>query len=191
MVRVFGCRAYLHDTNYKKQFVQRATPLIHVGISEDSHGWLLWEHGTKNVQRGASVIFHEDDLPSQTPDAKAIEAIVSSIQVKGLGDFSQLREFDLQDVCISSLSATASFMSDAPDTYSQALASTHWTEWLDACDVEIGMMIKLGVWFEVPTHEADELLNCSWVFALKRSQEGDNMKGGRSLSKTDFQNGKT
>jgi hypothetical protein len=116
MLQVFGCRAYLHDANYKKQFVQRETPLIHVGVSEESHGWLLWETVTKNIQRGASVIFHEDDFPSEASDVKSVEAIISSIQVKGLGDFSQLREFGVQDACISSISAVSSFMSDAPDT---------------------------------------------------------------------------
>ena len=41
MVRVFGCRAYLHNINYSKQFVPQSTPLIYVGILDESHGWLL------------------------------------------------------------------------------------------------------------------------------------------------------
>jgi hypothetical protein len=116
MVRVFGCWAYLHDANYKKQFVARATPMIHVGISKDSHGWLLWEVGSKNVQRGASVIFHEDNLPLQTLDAKSFEAMVNSIQVRGLGNFVQLKEFVVQDAFISSISSVSSYMSNAKDT---------------------------------------------------------------------------
>jgi hypothetical protein len=174
MVCVFGCQAYLHGPNYKKQFVSRATPLIHVGVSEESHGWLLWESGTKNVQRGASVVFHEDNLTLQALDVKSVEAIMNSIQVQGLGDFTQLKEFNIQDAFISSTSSVSFLMSDAPDTYHQAIASEHSSEWLKACDVEIGMMVKLGVCFEVPCREeADEILNCQWVFALKRSQEGE------------------
>jgi hypothetical protein len=43
MVCVFGCRDYLHDINYKKQFIPRSASMIHVGISDESHGWLLWD----------------------------------------------------------------------------------------------------------------------------------------------------
>jgi hypothetical protein len=53
------------------------------------------------------------------------------------------------------------------------MASPHRAEWLKACNTEIGMMIKLGVWFEVNKEEANEILNCRWVFALKQSQEED------------------
>jgi hypothetical protein len=168
MIRVFGCRAYLHDT----KFVSWASPMIHFGILDDSHGWLLWTPGGKQVQRGASVIFHEDDFPSKEGDVKLMDVVLNSIQISGLGDFSQLREFDLQDALILSISFVLSFASDATETYSQAVASDHSSEWLEACNVKVGMMNQLEVWFEVPRMDANEVLNCRWVFAVKRSQEG-------------------
>jgi hypothetical protein len=131
-----------------------------VGVSKESHGWLLWESGTKNVQQGALVVFHKDNLPLQALDVNSVEAIVNSIQVQGLGDFTQLKEFDIQDLFISSKSSILSLISNAPETYHQAITSENSSEWLEACYIEIGMMIKLGVWFEVPREEADEILNC-------------------------------
>lgn len=40
-------------------------------------------------------------------------------------------------------------------------------------DEEITMIIHLHVWEEVPESENLEILNCCWVFSLKRNQEGD------------------
>jgi hypothetical protein len=45
-------------------------------------------------------------------------------------------------------------------------------EWLKACEEEINMMVSLQVWEEVPLTDELEILNCLWVFALKRNQEG-------------------
>jgi hypothetical protein len=124
MVRVFGCRAYLHDINYPKQFVPRSSPLIHVGILDESHGWNLWNPVTKKLERGASVIFHEDDLPSQVTNSGPLNAILNSLKVDQLGDFRGLEELDLQDACLDSAVSVSPFSSDAPNTYSQAINST-------------------------------------------------------------------
>ncbi|KAI7962876.1 hypothetical protein MJO28_000970 [Puccinia striiformis f. sp. tritici] len=176
MVRVFGCRAYMHDLNYPKQFVPRATPMIHVGISDVSHGWLLWNPTTNKLERSASVRFHEDDLPSQLKDPASLKSVLSSIHVSTLGDFSQIKEFEIQDACLSSAMSLSPFMSDAPNTYQQALRSELRLEWMKACDAEIEMMISLHVWEEVPFSDDMEILNCRWVFALKRDQEGEIVK---------------
>ncbi|KAI7936927.1 hypothetical protein MJO28_015826 [Puccinia striiformis f. sp. tritici] len=176
MVRIFGCRAYMHDLNYPKQFVTRSTPLIHVGISEVSHGWILWDPVTNKLERSASVRFHEDDLPSPVPGVKSLEAVLSSIQVSMLGDFTQIKEFEVQDACLSSAVSLSPFLSDAPNTYHQAVRSELKVEWMAACDAEIEMMVNLRVWEEVPFSDDLEILNCRWVFALKRDQEGEIVK---------------
>jgi hypothetical protein len=172
MVKVFGCRAYLHNIKYPKQFVPRSSALIHVGISDTSHGWLLWNPNSKKLEVGASVIFHEDDLPSQMTNSGTLNAVLNSIQAYTLGDFSQIKELEIQDACVSSAVALSPFLSDAPNTYHQALKSDFHVEWMAACDAEIDMMVQLRVWEEVPFSEDLEILNCRWVFALKRSQEG-------------------
>lgn len=61
IVRVLiGCCVYLHNNRYLKQFVPRSLPLIHVGISNNLHGWLRWNPVSKKIEVGASVIFHKD-----------------------------------------------------------------------------------------------------------------------------------
>jgi hypothetical protein len=67
-------------------------------------------------------------------------------------------------------------MSNAPNTYHQALASPDSSNWLSACEAEISMMLQLHVWDEVPHMPDQEILTCRWVFALKRNQEGGVVK---------------
>ena len=101
-----------------------------------------------------------------------MEAVPSKIQGQVLGNFTQLKEFEIQDALISSVSSEAVLMSDAPKTYSQALELDHQSDLLAACNTEVGMMLELDVWQEVQQDKVDKILNCCWVFALKRSQEG-------------------
>jgi hypothetical protein len=176
MIRVFGCWAYLHNIKYPKQFFPRSLAVVHVGVSDTAHGWILWNQEKNCLECGASVIFHEDDLPCTLTDSDALGPVLSSIHHCQLGDFSLLQEFAIQDACLESVSALLPFMSDAPKTYHQALWSEQKADWLNACDVKIGMMLQLGVWEEVPAVVATEVLMCRWVFALKRDQEGKIVK---------------
>jgi hypothetical protein len=93
--------------------------------------------------------------------------------VDTLGDFQSIEELALQDACLDSAMSVLPFSSDAPSTYCQAVNSTFCAEWSAAIDAEIGMMVQLEVWEEVPESDGQDILTCRWVFALKRDQEGD------------------
>jgi hypothetical protein len=185
MIRTFGCRAYLHDIEHDKKIRPRSTALIHIGIAETSNGWLLWDPCTNKVVRGASVIFHEHDLPSQLTtstslnpllnsiEVSGLEAVIDSIQLTGLGDFSLFEQFHLQDAALDSISSLANIISDAPNSFWEAMASHLADCWKEACEVELGMMADLHVWDIVQRTLDMEILGCRWVFAVKRSQTGD------------------
>ncbi|KAI7945710.1 hypothetical protein MJO29_012098 [Puccinia striiformis f. sp. tritici] len=185
MLRVFGCRAYVHDIEHTKQIKPRASAAIHIGISEVSNGWLLWDPTTNKVVRGASVVFHEHELPSQLTTSTSLnvgldsiqiselEAIVDAIQPAGLGDFSLFEEFNLQDIALDSVTSVANILSDAPNSYREAMASELSEKWRLACKIELGMMDELSVWEVVAYSDDMELLGSRWVFAIKRSQDGD------------------
>ncbi|MBW0479618.1 hypothetical protein O181_019333 [Austropuccinia psidii MF-1] len=38
-LRVFGCRAYVHNLNHRKDLLAKSRELIHIGIAENSQGW--------------------------------------------------------------------------------------------------------------------------------------------------------
>ncbi|KAI7965816.1 hypothetical protein MJO29_001564 [Puccinia striiformis f. sp. tritici] len=185
MLRVFGCRAYAHDIEHTKQIKARAAAVIHVGISEVSNGWLLWDPSTNKVTRGSSVVFHEHELPSQLTTSTSLnvnldsiqisglEAIVDAIQPAGLGDFTLFEEFNLQDIALDSVTSVANILSDAPNSYREAMAGVFSEKWRLACKVELGMMEELSVWEVVPYQDGMPILGSRWVFAIKRSQDGD------------------
>jgi hypothetical protein len=75
------------------------------------------------IECGASVIFHEYKLPCQCQDALELTVILNSIQVEQLGDFSMIKEFEIQDACLDLAVSVAPFLLDAPDTYNQAIHS--------------------------------------------------------------------
>jgi hypothetical protein len=128
---------------------------------------------SKKLERGAPVIFHKDDLTSQLTNSGSVNAVLNSIRVDQLGDFQQIQELELQDACLDSAVSVLPFSSDAPSTHKQALESNYCVEWSATIDAEIGMMLKLEVWEEVPEAEGQDILTCWWVFALKRDQLGD------------------
>jgi hypothetical protein len=102
--------------------------------------------------------------------------VLRSIRVYQLGDFSHLADFNMQDACLESVSTLSPYMSDAPETYHQALRSNQIPDWMDVCRAEIDMMLQLNVWEEVPFLAKLEVLTGQWVFALKRNQEGKIVK---------------
>jgi hypothetical protein len=176
MVRFFGFHAYFHNINYPKQFVARAKSMVHVGISDVCHGWVLWDPVLNKLKCGASVVFDESVLPQTASDSNVLDAAISSLRLTQLGDFSHIRDLEIQDACLNLVSALSPFMSDAPNTYHQDAKSADRTHWMDTCQAEIGMMIQLHVWDEVPQSANTEILTCCWVFSLKRNQEGTIVK---------------
>jgi hypothetical protein len=185
MIRSFGCQAYLHDIKHNKKIKPRSTALIHIGVSDTSNRWLLWDPCTNKVVRGASVIFHEHDFPSQLTTSTSLnpllnsvyisglEAVIDSIQLTGLGDFTLFNQFQLQDAALNLITSMSNIISDAPNSYKEAMASELASRWEEACQVELGMMEDLQVWDIAAKNSNMEILGCRWVFAIKRSQTGE------------------
>ena len=90
MVCVFGCRAFFHNITYPKQFVACASPMVHVGVSDVAHGWLLWDPETNSLKKGASVASREDILPYVLTAVSSLGPVLSSIWMHHLGDFSHI-----------------------------------------------------------------------------------------------------
>lgn len=106
------------------------------------------------------MIFNEDDLPSNLTTSSSLNAILDSLQVHDLGDFSLLKEFEVQDAFVSSISAVAHHFSDAPASYDKARARDDWPSWDAANRLELQMMEDLGVWDIVPFRPGMEVLGC-------------------------------
>ncbi|MBW0508390.1 hypothetical protein O181_048105 [Austropuccinia psidii MF-1] len=42
-LRVFGCKAYVHNINHRKNLTLKSRQLVHLGIAENSQGWVFWD----------------------------------------------------------------------------------------------------------------------------------------------------
>ncbi|MBW0548615.1 hypothetical protein O181_088330 [Austropuccinia psidii MF-1] len=80
MLRVFGTKLFIYNHNFKKNFMPRATVGFHLGVSEDSKGWLFWVPGKNTIIKSASVSFDESTLY----DGMVNASDVHSIQVKNI-----------------------------------------------------------------------------------------------------------
>jgi hypothetical protein len=145
MVRVFGCQAYMHNINYPKQFVNRAKSMVHVGVSNTCHDWVLWDPELNELKRAALVVFDETAVPRNAADSNVLDSVLSSIRINHLGDFLHIKDLEIQDACLDSMTTMSSFKLDAPNTYHQALKTEDCDQWADACKAEVDMMISVSL----------------------------------------------
>jgi hypothetical protein len=67
--------------------VLQAKSMVHVGILDVCHGWVLWDPEGNKLLRGAShVVFDESVLPRDAPDSNVLDPALSSIRLAQLGN---------------------------------------------------------------------------------------------------------
>ncbi|MBW0539312.1 hypothetical protein O181_079027 [Austropuccinia psidii MF-1] len=167
VLRVFGCRAYVHNPTHKKDLSPKARELVHLGVAENSKGWVFWDAMLKQVVRSASVVFDEDEMgTTRTPSTHSIE-------ISNLFDPSMLREIAYQDKALNVMAAACSLHTDSPSTYSEAMASGDHHEWEEAMKEELGSLRDMDIWESAGDDNLKQALGCRWVYTVKRNQQGD------------------
>ncbi|MBW0548859.1 hypothetical protein O181_088574 [Austropuccinia psidii MF-1] len=166
---VFGAKSYLYNHNFKKDFSPRATVDYHIGVLEDSKGWLFWVPTRKDIIKLESVSFDE----STFYDDKAIDNNISLIQIHDLFDNSMVKELNLQDKSTADALNIAGLHLSVPSNYREAMVSINKTDWVRAIDEEIGSMVTEKVFTPFNLHEAlkevphESILGTKWVFTKK------------------------
>ncbi|MBW0536179.1 hypothetical protein O181_075894, partial [Austropuccinia psidii MF-1] len=169
LLRVFGAKSYLYNHNFKKDFSPRATVGYHMGVSEDSKGWLFWIPAKENIVKSASVSF--DELTFY--DGVLVNSNINVIQVQDVFDDSMVKELDKQDELIPQILNHNALQVSIPSTYKEAIILGNKDEWIGAINEEIGSMATEKVFTtfdlgdalkEVP-HES--ILSTKWVFTKK------------------------
>ncbi|MBW0509404.1 hypothetical protein O181_049119 [Austropuccinia psidii MF-1] len=59
MLKVFGSKAFLYNHNFRKDISDRAIVGFHLGVEQDSKGWLFWIPDKGQIARAESVKFDE------------------------------------------------------------------------------------------------------------------------------------
>ncbi|MBW0536231.1 hypothetical protein O181_075946 [Austropuccinia psidii MF-1] len=167
---VFGAKSFIYDHNFRKDFSARAVIGYHVGISEDSKGWLFWVPAKKTIIKSASVLF--DESKYYVTNAMC-NADVDSIQVCNIFDGSMINELNKQDWSASQLSKQNGLEISIPSTYREAMTSEHKTNWSQAIDDKIESMQTKDVFLPVDLNVAlkevphESILSTKWVFTKK------------------------
>ncbi|MBW0490169.1 hypothetical protein O181_029884 [Austropuccinia psidii MF-1] len=167
MLRVFGAVSFIHDHNFKKDFSARAVTGYHLGIAENSKGWLFWIPGRKSIARSASVKFDEYTFYNNT------QPKLQSIQINNLFDESMVKEINQQDKLIATLTKETDPAVMLPTTYREAIHSKEKEQWLGAIKDELNSMKEENVFETVDLRHAlaevphESILSTKWVFVKK------------------------
>ncbi|MBW0534653.1 hypothetical protein O181_074368 [Austropuccinia psidii MF-1] len=170
-LRVFGAKAFILNHQSRKDLGQKGFVGYHLGITQDSKGWLFWlpERGT--VIRSASVKFDEETFFQQK------HSILLSIQTNDIFDNSMIKQINLQDSLISKLNSSDNLSSALPTSYKEAMSSTQAALWQQAINDKLNSMTEQEVFMESNLQDAlkevprESILSTKWVFAKKGKPE--------------------
>ncbi|MBW0488570.1 hypothetical protein O181_028285 [Austropuccinia psidii MF-1] len=167
VLRVFGCKAYMHSLNHRKDLSPKAKEVIHLGVAEDSKGWIFWDPISKQVVRSALVVFDEDNMGT------ANNPLAHSIEINNLFDPDMINELAYQDEVLEVAAATCSLHTDSPSTYQQAIISSDRHRWEEAMEEELKSLKDMGVWESAGDVNLKQTLGCRWVYTVKQNKQGN------------------
>ncbi|MBW0540544.1 hypothetical protein O181_080259 [Austropuccinia psidii MF-1] len=115
MLRIFGSKAYIHDHNFQKDMSSRAVVGYHVGIAQDSRGWLFWILDKKQIVKSASVKFDEATV------FQGNKLEIDTIQVKDLFNGAMISEIEKQEQLVNCLNSENAIPDILPSSYKEAM----------------------------------------------------------------------
>ncbi|MBW0539433.1 hypothetical protein O181_079148 [Austropuccinia psidii MF-1] len=168
-LKVFGCKAYVHNALHRKDLSPKARELIYLGVAEDSKGWVFWNIEQKTIVRGASAVFDERSGLSTS----GVTPAANTIQITNLFDTSMIQEVDYQDQSFELMNLTATLDGESPRTYYEAMDNPDSKAWQEAMQTEPESIDNMAVWEECDVLPGQHILGTRWVFTLKRNSSGD------------------
>ncbi|MBW0520929.1 hypothetical protein O181_060644 [Austropuccinia psidii MF-1] len=115
---VFGFKAFIHNMTQQKDLTAKATEVIHLGVVQDSQGWVFFDQAARRLVRGALVIFREDMFP-QINKAGGIK--LKTIKLKNLFDNSLICKMKEQDEYFHLLNMSRMYCNGATTNYHRPL----------------------------------------------------------------------
>ncbi|MBW0482653.1 hypothetical protein O181_022368 [Austropuccinia psidii MF-1] len=169
MLRVFGCISILHNMVQRKDLTPKAKKMIHLGVAQDSQGWVFWDPQSGQWCRSSLVVFDEEDFflfPAQS-------TTINQISAKNVYDGSVVQEIEAQDSAYNLIQISSSFCIGMPSTYHEAVNGENGKAWEEACREELRSLEDMRVWNEVRKPTDKQILGTRWVFTTKSNQQGD------------------
>ncbi|MBW0519983.1 hypothetical protein O181_059698 [Austropuccinia psidii MF-1] len=167
VLQVFGCRAYVHNLTHRKYLSPKARKLIHLGIAEDSKGWIFWDAILKQVIWSASVVFDKNEMGTTSIPSPHI------IEINNLFNPTILNELRYQDKVLKVTAAACSLHNRSPSTYHEAMVSGDRHKWEEDMEEELRSLRDMGVWESASDVNLKQALGFRWVYTIKQNQQGE------------------
>ncbi|MBW0527798.1 hypothetical protein O181_067513 [Austropuccinia psidii MF-1] len=127
--QIFGCTAILHNMIQQKDLLPKGKKVIHLGVAQDSQGWVFYDVDSKRLIRGASALFLEDDFIFRPSGG--------NIKINNLFDDTMYCKILLQDEFFELMKISSNYCSGTPTNFREAQACNNSIEWMNACSEEL------------------------------------------------------
>ncbi|MBW0529189.1 hypothetical protein O181_068904 [Austropuccinia psidii MF-1] len=152
----------------RKDLTEKAKKMIHLGVAQDSQGWVFWDPRAEQLCQSALVIFIEDKFFSSLSSIAKINQIAAG----SIFDDFIVKEIEAQDSLYELYQILILFCNGTPSNYYQALEGKDGQAWKAACEEELNNLDTMKVWQEVKRQANMQVLGTRWVFATKTNQQG-------------------
>ncbi|CAI7791581.1 unnamed protein product [Closterium sp. NIES-54] len=196
MLQVFGCMcvALVPKHLHHNKLGAKAIWAVHLGMAQNSKGWLFWDPFTKKsllrrdckfmenlknkdrkaeneAKRGVRKGQKENPTPNRltydAPGKPAKSALAGAAMMVGNDEESEYEEF-----------AFAFFspveMPGEPANLKEALESSDVEEWKKAMESELKIIEENGTWESVELPEGRKAITSKWLFKIKSDADGKN-----------------
>ncbi|MBW0484569.1 hypothetical protein O181_024284 [Austropuccinia psidii MF-1] len=169
LLRIFGCTAILHNMVQRKDLSPKGKKVIHLGVAQDSQGWVFYDMDSKRLVRGALAMFLEDNFIFRPSNG---DVSVNHIEITNLFDSTMYREIILQDEFFELMKISSNYCSGTPTNFREAQTCSDNTEWMNACGEELRNLQDMGVWETCNNSNGHQVLGTRWVFTTKTDSAG-------------------
>ena len=188
-LRTIGCKAHVHIPKQKRRKLDKKTfEAILLGFDTNRKGYEFLRLSDYQVVWSNQVTWSEDSFLSDEELALLVHHIPEELSTdyKDDPDYDPddsdnlerglLAEIAAQDVLPEAkhdplrVSYPAEIVE--PETYYQAIRSPYSREWETAISAEYESLMENGTWTLVKRPENRKIVQCKWVFKVKRNSDG-------------------
>ncbi|CAI7890544.1 unnamed protein product [Closterium sp. NIES-53] len=178
MLRVFGCMCMALVPKHLRhnKLGAKAIWAVHLGMAQNSKGWLLWDPFTKKFLVSRDCKFMENLMGKrriQAPNRLTYEALGKPAKSALTGAaliVGDDEESDYEECAFAFFSLVE--MPGEPATLKEALESSDTEEWKKAMESDWKSIEENGTWELVELPEGRKAITSKWLFKIKSDADG-------------------
>jgi hypothetical protein len=133
----------------------------HLGSGTDS--WILYDRGDPSNSSAPPIAFTTPDFALDPAPASSLEVVAARPRTRLQGGIRKPKIYTDGTIKYSFLAT-----SEEPRNLEDALDNKNWKK---AMDEEFGALAKNKTWHLVPPKKGSNIIDCKWVYKIKRKQD--------------------